>query len=566
MPPKKGKSKAAAATEVVRSSRFKTLEVDERISIKSFVEKHKLKFATGRGFYQLTKPETIQFHKEIVVRRKSDGKMASGDEVRALLGIAKETVKFKLDKEKLADFDVFVQSTSYNRILLPDTEFLYDTGEKESTAVSDEAVKVDSTATVDTSKKTEPSTSRGAGRGKRKKAEEEATAATKEEIEDREKASSPSKKSKVAASAAAATGGADVKEIVFSFDTTGSMYPCLTQVRKRVEETATRLFREIPGIRIAVFAHGDYQDKSQTYDTKWVDFTSDKKKVCDFIKNVSSTCGYDSDECYELVLRQVREELSWTPDSQRSLVMIGDASPHPPSYHLNTLKIDWRQEAKKLYNEMGVRIYSVQCLNYGGSNTFYRQLAELTCGWHLKLDQFASIVDFLTAICYREQGVEQLEAFETEVKSRSKGSGMNRNLHALFDTLAGRTKSTYSGGTDYGGLEPVNPSRFQILDVDERCDIRTFVEKNDLSFKTGRGFYEFTKPEKISDKKEVVLVDKVSGDMFTGPEACEMIGAGGTARIKPTSFDKWRVFVQSTSYNRVLMPGTGFLYEVDTDR
>ena len=73
-----------------------------------------------------------------------------------------------------------------------------------------------------------------------------------------------------------------------------------------MEETATRLFREIPGIRIAVFAHGDYQDKPQTYDTKWVDFTSDKKKVCNFIKNVSSTCGYDSDECYELVLRQVR--------------------------------------------------------------------------------------------------------------------------------------------------------------------------------------------------------------------------------------------------------------------
>ena len=68
---------------------------------------------------------------------------------------------------------MFVQSTSYNRILLPDTEFLYDTGEKESTAVSDEAVKVDSTATIDTSKKTEPSTSRGAGRGKRKKAGEE---------------------------------------------------------------------------------------------------------------------------------------------------------------------------------------------------------------------------------------------------------------------------------------------------------------------------------------------------------------------------------------------------------
>ena len=49
-----------------------------------------------------------------------------------------------------------------------------------------------------------------------------------------------------------------------------------------------------------------------------------------------------------------------------------------------------------------------------------------------------------------------------------------------------------------------------MLDVDERCDIRTFVKENGLAFKTGRGFYEFIKAEKISDKKEVVLVDKVS--------------------------------------------------------
>ena len=82
MPPKKHKSKAPVATKVVGSSRFKTLKVTERISIKNLVEKHKLKFATGRGFYQLTKPETIQFHKEVVVRRKSDGIMTSGDEVQ----------------------------------------------------------------------------------------------------------------------------------------------------------------------------------------------------------------------------------------------------------------------------------------------------------------------------------------------------------------------------------------------------------------------------------------------------------------------------------------------------
>ena len=60
-----------------------------------------------------------------------------------------------------------------------------------------------------------------------------------------------------------------------------------------------------------------------------------------------------------------------------------------------------------------------------------------------------------------------------------------------------------------GELRPVNASRFQVLDVDDRCDIKTFVQRNDLLFKPGRGFYEFTKAEKVSDKKEVVLIDKV---------------------------------------------------------
>ena len=36
--------------------------------------------------------------------------------------------------------------------------------------------------------------------------------------------------------------------------------------------------------------------------------------------------------------------------------------------------------------------------------------------------------------------------------------------------------------------------------------IKDFVLMNSLVFKTGQGFYEFTKPENISDKKEVVLV------------------------------------------------------------
>ena len=99
-----------------------------------------------------------------------------------------------------------------------------------------------------------------------------------------------------------------------------------------------------------------------------------------------------------------------------------------------------------------------------------------------------------------------------------------------------------------------------------KCSIKEFVSRNSLVFKAGRGFYEFTKPENISHKKEIVLQERATGDMFTGAEACRMIGAGGPGKIAPASLARFRVFVQSTSYNRVLVGGTGFLYEVDPDR
>ena len=78
-----------------------------------------------------------------------------------------------------------------------------------------------------------------------------------------------------------------------------------------------------------------------------------------FISGVSATGGGDADECYELVLRQARTQLSWTPGSVRALVMIGDCNPHGPSYPLNRDHIDWRTEAAALAEE-GIRVYAVQ--------------------------------------------------------------------------------------------------------------------------------------------------------------------------------------------------------------
>jgi hypothetical protein len=237
-------------------------------------------------------------------------------------------------------------------------------------------------------------------------------------------------------------------EIVFSFDTTGSMSSCLNEVRGRIADMAQRLQADIPGIKMAIFAHGDYCDR-HNYITKFVDFTDDVTKLVDFAQNVSSTGGGDSDECYELVLHEVRTKLSWTPGSQRALVMIGDCNPHEPNYPDNKLKLDWRVEADEL-GKIGVRIYSVQCHTYN-ADKFYSEIARRTDGQHLKLSDFKNIFDFLMTVCYKERGDDLFFNYEKEVRARS--SNINKDLHKLFGDLRDKADAA-SDAPSESSVEP----------------------------------------------------------------------------------------------------------------
>ncbi|XP_071118228.1 uncharacterized protein [Haliotis cracherodii] len=227
-------------------------------------------------------------------------------------------------------------------------------------------------------------------------------------------------------------------EIVFSFDTTGSMSGCLAEVRGRLQDMIQRLQADIPAIRIAVFAHGDYCDGSQA--TKWVDFSTDVNELCKFVKNVSSTGGGgDGGECYELVLRQIGEELSWTPGSNRAIVLIGDEPPHTPSFSGNKLRIDWKKELKSLTN-MGVKIYGVEC-GCGGI-PFYTTISAESGGRYLQLKDFSNVFDLLMAICYREQGTDMLEAYEKEVRARRADGSLSKDVEGMFTALRDGTTVT----------------------------------------------------------------------------------------------------------------------------
>jgi hypothetical protein len=345
-------------------------------------------------------------------------------------------------------------------------------------------------------------------------------------------------------------------DVVVSFDTTGSMYPCLAQVRRKVSETINRLFDDIPGIRIGIIAHGDYCDAHSSYVTRILNLNSERSALVHFVNTVGPTNGGDAPECYELVLHQARS-LDWQAE-KRVLVLIGDDLPHSPAERLNTLHLDWRNELAALLDH-GINVYGVQALGRPHATAFYREIAERTGGFKLDLNQFSHVVDTLLAVCYKQVGDEKLASLQQELIHTGR---FNRSLEQVMHTLRGGGDSPVR--YEAADLKAVHPARFQVLNVDSDISIKEFVTNCGAGFKVGRGFYQFSKREMVQENKEVVLVHGTTGDMFSGERAREMLGLpfGIRGHVSPGSLE-YDVFIQSTSANRKLVAGTKFLYEVE---
>ena len=323
---------------------------------------------------------------------------------------------------------------------------------------------------------------------------------------------------------------------------------------------------------MGVICFGDYEKQHTSYLIKTLDLTESQDRVVEFVNTVGDTPGSWFEEAYEVALNAVTR-CDFRENSKRIFILIGDSIPHEPSFPLNTLKLDWRVELDRL-NAMKVQVFPIQALNHPGAPAFYQYISAMFDTPHLKLEQFHYVVDMIVAVCYSAYSPDSLQAFEASMNQMGKlNVPMQRVIHQLRHgradtTFVPRFSSAPSSSSAGGGFVPVPPGRFQVLRTSpEAQSIKEFVLANSLNFKVGRGFYELTKPEDISSKKEIILQNVQTDDMYTGEAARTTVGIplNAACKFSPAKFDTsiWRVFVQSTSYNRKLMPNTMFLYELE---
>lgn len=249
-------------------------------------------------------------------------------------------------------------------------------------------------------------------------------------------------------------------EIIFSFDTTGSMSSVIKSVRDNLSSTIDRLLSDIQEIKIGLISHGDYCDSPDFF---WfLPPTRDANKLKQFIIDSPDTNGGDAEECYEYVLHMA-SRYEWEA-TVRILVLIGDESPHEPGYNLETidnekfkysrpsdikdgnglLHIDWRTKIKKLRDNK-VIIFSCHAqTNYpiyragfmtplkktkrvhspslpckgeeeNKSEEFYKEISSQTGGFYFRLNELQSFPLYMKSICMKAlDGVEGIQLLKTQ--------------------------------------------------------------------------------------------------------------------------------------------------------
>lgn len=214
-------------------------------------------------------------------------------------------------------------------------------------------------------------------------------------------------------------------DVVLMFDTTGSMYGFLEEVRRELSRLASEVRDSVPHARVGVIAYGDYCDQ---YVTKVLDLTDNFDAVSDFVRSVEPTGGGDAPEAVEDALHQANR-LGWRLGSSRAVVLVGDAPPHGVEDRIH--HYDYKAETDVL-GQKGVRVYATQC---GGDKTterVFRWMAGQTRGTYLNLENIQDLVDLLIGICMKEVGL--LDAY---IEKLSAGKQLTDTKGRVFKQLTG---------------------------------------------------------------------------------------------------------------------------------
>lgn len=156
----------------------------------------------------------------------------------------------------------------------------------------------------------------------------------------------------------------------------------------------------------------------------------------------------------------------------------------------------------------------------------------------------------------QEVGETIRQTTDSFMTSRAVGVRGTKNLFNIDAAVAGVTKQAAAAVAT-----KLHFGQYRMLEVKEAGPVASFVEEaTHRAYRLGEAFYQLSKPEKVGGAKAVVLMDKKTKEVYAGTGARALLGLPDyEVKVAPAAHPDFEIFVQSTSTNRKLVPGTKLL-------
>lgn len=172
-------------------------------------------------------------------------------------------------------------------------------------------------------------------------------------------------------------------------------------------------------------------------------------------------------------------------------------------------------------------------------------------------------------------GVPSGNIQEWETTERGLQDSSTQTISAISNYYSGVSRGITSSQCFYANMDKVGQNQVQavminispeveILTISRRSSIESFFSLNtNKPYRKGTAFYQLSKTEKIvQDYKVIAVRNRITGAVYAGAAARQILvlPTVGNITLKPGDHGNWDIYIQSTSSNRILLPGTTALY------
>ncbi|MFC1587228.1 VWA domain-containing protein [Planctomycetota bacterium] len=271
-------------------------------------------------------------------------------------------------------------------------------------------------------------------------------------------------------------------EIVFLFDSTGSMGQYLNETKKKIIFLTKLIDAMVPKNRIAI---GTYRDRGDDYVVRGLPLTTNKKKLHRYMKDILAEGGGDEPEALAEALLWAFNENKWSPEAEKVVIFIGDAQPHRGSVLDTALAQASRFAADQRGHVNAIVTYTYDQILRGErparTNREFEKITAAGQGTVLAFQEEGTLAKRLLLLAFGAKWEEDINSLYTQALQQMTLAGDKIEFHETPRQRRKRLRSILlATGADPNELQRAIKEISSVMEAEDVETIFTLADHNDV--------------------------------------------------------------------------------------